>query len=380
MDTIKDTTLNDEYLVDIQLAENEEVSEDDSEYNKSGDTCEDKRKLLKKTRIVRQTWSISEIYQKIQKDSLYLDPVYQRQKIWKKDKQTAFIESLYMGIIVPPIYVVETSSKDVLKPNTYEVVDGKQRLTAIMEFLNGKLQLVEKSLEYYTDWFGGRKFEQIREEHEEETNEMLSSVLDIYVITSNSPEFTKYDIFSRLNKGAEKLKVNEIRKAIYRSDMLRYIEEYVNDKVEKEDMQYFSVFTPNDIKRYEDFGRFFKSIAFYVRSDIKKGVVNGYNSRPREMINDVLHDIQQDEIVINHGDLQIILDSTIELEELLQKESGRECLIDAMIPFVVGGYDVKEKLHDVLEDNEIKQTFVKSATTTTNVNKRLKRVKELLDI
>ena len=380
MDTIKDTTLNDEYLVDIQLAENEEVSEDDSEYNKSGDTCEDKRKLLKKTRIVRQTWSISEIYQKIQKDSLYLDSVYQRQKIWKKDKQTAFIESLYMGIIVPPIYVVETSSKDVLKPNTYEVVDGKQRLTAIMEFLNGKLQLVEKSLEYYTDWFGGRKFEQIREEHEEETNEMLSSVLDIYVITSNSPEFTKYDIFSRLNKGAEKLKVNEIRKAIYRSDMLRYIEEYVNDKVEKEDMQYFSVFTPNDIKRYEDFGRFFKSIAFYVRSDIKKGVVNGYNSRPREMINDVLHDIQQDEIVINHGDLQIILDSTIELEELLQKESGRECLIDAMIPFVVGGYDVKEKLHDVLEDNEIKQTFVKSATTTTNVNKRLKRVKELLDI
>lgn len=380
MDAIKDTTLNDEYLVDIQLAENEEVSEDDSEYNKSGDTCEDKRKLLKKTRIVRQTWSISEIYQKIQKDSLYLDPVYQRQKIWKKDKQTAFIESLYMGIIVPPIYVVETSSKDVLKPNTYEVVDGKQRLTAIMEFLNGKLQLVEKSLEYYTDWFGGRKFEQIREEHEEETNEMLSSVLDIYVITSNSPEFTKYDIFSRLNKGAEKLKVNEIRKAIYRSDMLRYIEEYVNDKVEKEDMQYFSVFTPNDIKRYEDFGRFFKSIAFYVRSDIKKGVVNGYNSRPREMINDVLHDIQQDEIVINHRDLQIILDSTIELEELLQKESGRECLIDAMIPFVVEGYDVKEKLHDVLEDNEIKQTFVKSATTTTNVNKRLKRVKELLEI
>ena len=44
MDTIKDTTLNDEYLVDIQLAENEEVSEDDSEYNKSGDTCEDKRR------------------------------------------------------------------------------------------------------------------------------------------------------------------------------------------------------------------------------------------------------------------------------------------------------------------------------------------------
>ena len=77
-------------------------------------------------------------------------------------------------------------------------------------------------------------------------NEMLSSMLDIYVITANSPEFTKYDIFSRLNKGAEK-PVNEIRKAIYRSETLKIIENYVNEHVN--DLQYQMVFTTNDIKK-----------------------------------------------------------------------------------------------------------------------------------
>lgn len=132
---------------------------------------------------------------KIKSGRLKLSPEYQRNEIWLKDKQTAFIESLFMGIIVPPIYVVEIPGENLLEDSTYEVVDGKQRLTTIMNFLTGKLCLVKKSLEYYKDWFGTKDFSQIQDEFSEMTSEMLSSVLDIYVITANSPEFTKYDIF-----------------------------------------------------------------------------------------------------------------------------------------------------------------------------------------
>ena len=215
------------YNVDIQLAENEEVDVKDipvdvSEYEK-------KRKLLKKTKIVKQTWSILEIFQKVKEGKLQLNPEYQRNVIWDKAKKTAFVESLFMGIIIPPVYVVEIPGENILEENTYEVVDGKQRLSTINEFIMGSLILQEKSLEYYPDWFAGRSFSAIREDRPEMVNEMLSSVLDIYVITANSPEFTKYDIFSRLNKGAEKLKVNEIRKAIYRSETLKIIENYVNE-------------------------------------------------------------------------------------------------------------------------------------------------------
>ena len=111
-----------------------------------------------------------------------------------------------MEIMIPPIYVVEIPGDDILEETKYEVVDGKQRLTAVMDFIKGSLRLNERNLEYYADIFGGKTFPEIREIEKEKTSQMLSSILDIYVITANSPEFTKYDIFARLNRGAEKLK------------------------------------------------------------------------------------------------------------------------------------------------------------------------------
>ena len=51
------------YDVDIQLAENENVEIDTS--HSDANEFENKRELLKKTKIVKQTWSILEIFQKI---------------------------------------------------------------------------------------------------------------------------------------------------------------------------------------------------------------------------------------------------------------------------------------------------------------------------
>lgn len=284
---------NEENDENLQLAENENTEVNVNDTNE----YEEKRKLLEKTKIQKQTWSISEIYQKIKSDKLILDPSYQREVIWDKYKQTAFIESLYMGIMIPPIYVVEIPGEDVLSENSYEVVDGKQRLTAVMNFITGDLKLDSASLEYFADIFGYKSFGEVREVAQEKTNEMLSSVLDIYVITANSPEFTKYDIFARLNKGAEKLKVNEIRRAIYHSKTSSVVSNFIANILEKDKedpclIAYKGIFTPNDIKRFEDYGRFYKSIAFYKQSNTDTKVVDGYNSRPRDMINKVLQGFQ----------------------------------------------------------------------------------------
>lgn len=125
----------------LQLAENTDVEQDQKESVEN--EFIEKRNLLQKTKIVRQTWSIAEIYQKIKEGKLILDPDYQRRAIWGNDKMTAFIESLYMEIMIPPIYVVEIPGEDILDETKYEVVDGKQRLTAIMNFIKGDLRLNE---------------------------------------------------------------------------------------------------------------------------------------------------------------------------------------------------------------------------------------------
>lgn len=365
---------------DLQLAENEFVENEKNVPNE----FENKRMLLQKTKIVKQTWSILEIFQKIKDKKLILEPNYQRREIWKDDKKTAFIESLYMEIMIPPIYVVEIPGEDLLSENKYEVVDGKQRLTAILDFVSGKLVLAEKSLEYYNDIFCGKTFLEIKEIDSERTTQMLSSVLDIYVITANSPEFTKYDIFARLNKGAEKLKVNEIRRAIYRSDVTNVIHEFINARVSEDadqslKEQYEKHFTENDIKRFEDYGKFYRSLAFYIQSDLSEKIVKSYNSRPRDMINMVLQNLQKGEEKIDSEKVNVILEATIELLDKLYDNPNKDYLVDACIPFVVAQKEkLYEKLNTIVSDSEIINSFVKSAPTTSNVNKRLERVIEIM--
>jgi len=370
--------LQDDNEMDSQLAENEfidNIPEDPS------NTYEAKRELLTKTKIVKQTWSILEIYQKIKSEKLNLSPDYQRNNIWKIDKQTAFIESLFMGILIPPIYVVEIPGTDMLEESSYEVVDGKQRLTTITKFLKNEIVLNEKALEYYTDWFKGKKYVDLSYEYKSLVNEMLSSVLDIYVITANSPEFTKYDIFSRLNKGAEKLKVNEIRKAIYRSQTLTYIDEFVKEHLDptKSDKRMYNrynmIFSKAAQKRYDDYGRFYRSIAFYIQSDLNEKVVKDYNSRPREMINNVLYKIQKGDLHISNTDLNVILESTLELKEKITNIDGIDYVIDACIPFVVNNKNkLFDKINEIIINEQIKNSLKKSPATTSNVNLRLNTI------
>lgn len=361
----------------LQLAENTEIEQAQKEVVET--EFSEKRSLLEKTKIVKQTWSISEIYQKIKEGKLILDPDYQRRVIWNNEKKTAFIESLYMEIMIPPIYVVEVPGKDILEENKYEVVDGKQRLTAIMDFIKGVLRLSERNLEYYADLFGGKDFLEIREIETEKTTQMLSSVLDIYVITANSPEFTKYDIFARLNKGAEKLKVNEIRRAIYKSTVSGWITEFVEMQLKTNRADYELVFSNNDIKRYEDYGRFYKSLAFFICSDIESGVVRGYNSRPREMINNILQEFQKSKQDIDKETLITILKKTLDIKKAFGDKPNADYIIDALIPFALDGEtSIVDKAEEVFSDGVIQETLKKSPATTSNVNRRLNRVRQIL--
>lgn len=212
---------------------------------------------------------------------------------------------------------------------------------------------------------------------------MLSSVLDIYVITANSPEFTKYDIFSRLNKGAEKLKVNEIRKAIYRSPLLEQIDSFVRsytDGSDEKKQEYLEVFSSNDIKRYEDYGRFYASVAFAIRSDLTTFIVLGYNSRPRDMINAVLQEVQDKQAQMTDEEINKILKFTLLVRKEYKTTDGIDYIINACVPYVRSHNDLLiEKLPSIMEDSDIKKTLTKSPATTSNVNQRLKRVSEIMN-
>lgn len=102
-------------------------------------------------RIVRTTmdFSLYNLRQSL-KDSTYinLSPKYQRRHRWDLRKKSLLIESFLMNIPVPPIFLFENSY------NQYEVMDGRQRLEAIDEFLNNNYSL--RGLEYWHELNGSR--------------------------------------------------------------------------------------------------------------------------------------------------------------------------------------------------------------------------------
>src|SRR4029453_9799016 len=71
----------------------------------------------------------------VQTNRIDLSPDYQRRDRWDPARQSKLIESFLMNVPVPQIFLNEDDY------GQYSVIDGKQRLGAINEFMRGRLRL-----------------------------------------------------------------------------------------------------------------------------------------------------------------------------------------------------------------------------------------------
>ena len=77
-----------------------------------------------------------------------LDPDYQRRHRWSDTRKSRLIESFLLNVPVPPVFLYE---RDLAR---FEVMDGRQRLTALSDFYADKFALT--GLEYWPDLDGRR--------------------------------------------------------------------------------------------------------------------------------------------------------------------------------------------------------------------------------
>jgi hypothetical protein len=149
-------------------------------------------------------FSLAAINDMISNESIDISPNYQRRDRWKPEKQSALIESFMLNVPVPPIYLSEDDY------GKYSVIDGKQRLTTINDFITGKLKL--KSLS---------KFPELNEFTFQDLPAQLKNALTVrpfirvIILLQQSDPQLKYEVFLRLNTGGEKLKAQEIRNVAY---------------------------------------------------------------------------------------------------------------------------------------------------------------------
>ena len=132
--------------------------------------------------------------------SIDLAPEYQRRFRWDNTRKSKLIESFLMNVPVPPVFLNEDEY------GQYSVIDGKQRLNSINEFIKGKLIL--EGLTVFSE-LNGLSIDDLSPKLQTviKTRPTLRSI----IILRQSDQDVKFEVFRRLNTGGVRLNPQEIR-------------------------------------------------------------------------------------------------------------------------------------------------------------------------
>jgi len=133
--------------------------------------------------------SVFELYRRYKNNEILLSSEDQRNDIWSKlpARQSKLIESILLSIPIPVIYLSESLE------NTYEVVDGQQRLNTFFSFMDNKFKL--KSLSLLTE-LDNKYFKNLSPNLQRKLEDYS---LIIFIIKKNTHPDIKFDIFERVN-------------------------------------------------------------------------------------------------------------------------------------------------------------------------------------
>ena len=142
-------------------------------------------------------------------DYMDLRPFYQRRARWDSKMQSRLIESFLINIPVPPIVLYET------KFNSYEVMDGQQRISAIQAFYENRLKLT--GLELWPE-LNGRNYAELPGKIRAGIDRRSISSIVLITESASNPEealLLKQLTFERLNNGGVDLSSQEVRNCLY---------------------------------------------------------------------------------------------------------------------------------------------------------------------
>lgn len=181
-------------------------------------------------------WTTETIARQLEKGNIDLNPSFQRRDAWSEHEKSKLIESLMLGLPVPPIILAESREKK----NSYIVIDGKQRLLSIRRFYSGvsdgqieekKLlekdvfkQLKLKGLEILKI-FNGMTYSQAEQVNADYINNIDNQAIRTIVIKNWPDEAFLYTVFLRLNTGSKKLSSQELRQALKPGRFLTFLDE-----------------------------------------------------------------------------------------------------------------------------------------------------------
>lgn len=192
---------------ELEIPDDQQEDEDDLDRNIS----------FKDSVVMNADWTIETVNSQITKGNIDLQPSFQRRGAWDDTRKSRLLESIIVGMPVPNIVLAEQKEHR----GRFIVIDGKQRLMTINDFLGDRFKL--KGLDIRRELNGLTYSELPSEDKEYLDNSTLRST----VIRSWQDENFLYAIFYRLNSGSLPLSPQELRKALIGGKLLDEIETYL---------------------------------------------------------------------------------------------------------------------------------------------------------
>lgn len=194
-------------------------NDDVIDYNLDDQELDLPEQIEKKILSQTKDFTIREFKTMVDEGDIVLKPDYQRNFVYDIKLSSKLIESVLMEVPIPVIYLAEEEN------GTYSVIDGQQRLTSFISFLNGTLPSGEyfslKGLTVLRE-LNNKKFSELNKVQQ---SKIKKTTIHTIIIKKESQDDIKFDIFERLNTGSVKLNEDEIRNTIYRGNYIKLLAE-----------------------------------------------------------------------------------------------------------------------------------------------------------
>lgn len=254
------------------------------------------------------------------KNQIDINPDFQRGEVWSNRAQTLFIDSLIKQLPIPSMCI----SLDI-KTQKRLVIDGLQRITSIIKFLNEKNDWKLSKSDDVDIRISGKKVSEIKKETNSlfEIMENVTIPITILRCDYSNREHMKYlfQIFYRLNAGGNKLYNQEIRNCMFQGSFNSLLKELArtegwcafarttNEKVDK--------------ARFNNEERVLRFFAFY----------NNYNTYTGKLAS-FLNDYMEDNKELSHGDIKeftTLFNDTIDIANRIKKQIDSKNVAEAIL-------------------------------------------------
>lgn len=163
------------------------------------------QRMEREIRTTAVDFSFGELLNLHRDHEIVIRPEYQRLFRWSNEQRSRLIESIIMGLPIPPIFLIENEG------GVLELIDGLQRTSSVLQFLDHTaIDQPELTLQGcdFLKGLNGKTFNTIEPVLK---LKIKRTPIRATIINKSGDAFVKYELFKRLNTGGSLLSAQEIR-------------------------------------------------------------------------------------------------------------------------------------------------------------------------